>query len=327
MALVLVAGTAVAAGTPTKTGTVVYSAGSWHTWAFDKTYSWDPRVSSAVREEMLRLAANAALPGGPYVTAGFYANLPSLTQIADQYVATSAADVTIVFSRDYMEHVAGGICLGASTIACRTPALAKSKIAIADNLPWCQISNAAGCYDVRHIVLHEMGHVFGLVDRENSSLTVMNGAQYPVSVSSSNGGRLNYGECDVAGLQQIYNVFNAMSRYSPCLRAINVSLALGSDRTTLYGGASAILTATLKVASGSGRFTNNLLSGRGVWLEVSYDNATWHRAGAMPEVSTGVYRSSVSGGSTRYVRAVFDNPGSAEALWGATSGSINLLIV
>ncbi len=234
-----------------------------------------------------------------------------------------------------------GSCGDSTTLACRYyDSSGKDHIYV--NLAkwrWCQLDNTAGCYDIRDLILHEFGHVLGLGHYSTSptdygiygpgaSITVMETNLRKNGQAGYN--QLFYGECDVARLQVNFDVANASSRYSPCLPNINVSLSLAADSASNYSRTPVTFTAVLKVAASqsnatNAKFASHLLSGRVVTLQQSLDNgATWQSVTTLVETSTsgsGTYVRTIAVSSTRLFRAVFADPGAAEALYGATSST------
>ncbi len=87
-------------------------------------------------------------------------------------------------------------------------------------LRWCQKDSGAGCFDIRRVVIHELGHVIGLNHpssegfRLEANETVMH-AITPARPSPGSS-RHAFGRCDVATLQELYGTPDSHTAISTC---------------------------------------------------------------------------------------------------------------
>jgi hypothetical protein len=200
---------------------------------------------------------------------------------------------------------------------------------------YCESYNVSGCYSIKTILLHEVGHRLGMGHYSWSANPDFGpGPQYtvmqPKSKTKGTTGYAQtfYGTCDVAALQKAYGVLSTSSKYSICLPNIKPSLTLSPSSTTITYNGSVAFSATLKVASGQA-FAGNLLASRRVYLQTSSDGGqTWYSPGiVMSQQTPGVYAATVSGlHTTARWRAVFDDPGLVEALVGAVSAASTVTV-
>ena len=137
-------------------------------------------------------------------------------------------------------------------------------------LRWCELAGAPdGCYDAENIALDEFGHVLGLGHHDNFA----DDSDYKdavVQTYSRTKPKAGYnahvfGRCDVATLQQQYDVLAYTTLYSTCLDVPTVSTLAASSRS-VASGAMVTFTATL-TSDGTGRLSNNPMSGRTVVLQ------------------------------------------------------------
>ena len=87
-------------------------------------------------------------------------------------------------------------------------------------LRWCQKSDADGCFDLRRVMIHELGHIFGLDHPENAGfrLGTWDTVMQPITPArpQASWARHAYGPCDVASLQELYDVPSHASPISRC---------------------------------------------------------------------------------------------------------------
>ena len=132
-----------------------------------------------------------------------------------------------------------------------------------------------------------------------------------------------YGRCDIATLQQVYDVANSSTPYSTCLD-VPTKLAVAANRTWLLPGTSVTFSATLGT-DGTGRLSNNLVSGRVVVLQQRTPSG-WSDVTTMaPGSSAGTYVASVAPRVTSDWRAVFRKPGS-EGLRASSSPAVTVTV-
>jgi hypothetical protein len=201
-------------------------------------------------------------------------------------------------------------------------------------LKWCQAYSSApnGCYDAETITLDELGHVEGLDHHVNYSTD----SDYEDAVvqtfsrtkPSTGWNRHSFGRCDVATLEQIYDLTSSSAKYSTCLSLATV-LSLGASPSGILVGGTTTLTATLKVvdADSYGRLGANLLTGRVVTLQKRATGTTaWTTVGSMPPGATsGTYVLALRLTASTEFRAVFATP-AGEGLLGDTSPTASVFV-
>jgi hypothetical protein len=139
-------------------------------------------------------------------------------------------------------------------------------------LRWCQKSQSDGCFDIRRVVLHELGHIVGLNHPESGGFRL--GAHESVmhaitpAKSRPGGTRHAFGRCDVATLQELYDVPTNKMPISTCNDVVS-KLALSASRGAVDAGQSVSLRAKLSIADRSayGKLANNPLNQRSVKLK------------------------------------------------------------
>ena len=195
-------------------------------------------------------------------------------------------------------------------------------------LSWCEMTGSPnGCYRAETITIDELGHVSGLdhhmnlpgdADYADAVVQTYSHARPQVGWSAS-----AFGRCDVATLQQVYDVATWTTPYSTCLD-IPTGLTLAASSTAAKLGASVTFTATLQSA-GSGRLAGNPMAGRVVVLQ-RRSGTTWADLATMSSGSTaGTYRATVAPSSTQDYRAVFRKPAS-EGVRASTSSSVTVTV-
>jgi hypothetical protein len=195
-------------------------------------------------------------------------------------------------------------------------------------LRWCELSGSPdGCYEVENVMLDELGHVMGLdhhVNLANDSDYLDAVVQtYSRAKPRAGWNAHAFGRCDVATLQQQYDVASATTLYSTCLD-VPTSLSLTASGTAVTAGSTVAFTATLKSA-GSGRLSDNAIAGRTVVLQ-NRTAAGWVDVAPMtPGSVAGTYTVSRTlwTGVVDY-RALFRKPG-GEGL--RTSGSTAVTVI
>lgn len=202
------------------------------------------------------------------------------------------------------------------------------------SLAWCQMSTTPpnGCFDAENIALDELGHVEIL----NHHLNYSDGSDYTDAVvqtvsrakPSAGYNAHQYGRCDVAALQLMYDVPSWSAPYSTCLDLVT-TLTLSSSASSITAGTSVSFTAVLKVADNSAyrELRINPLSSRSVVLQRRTPGSTsWTSVGTMPASSAaGTYVLVTSPTATYEWRAVFSKPAS-EGLRASSSPTITVRV-
>jgi hypothetical protein len=115
-----------------------------------------------------------------------------------------------------------------------------------------------------------------------------------------------FGRCDVATLQQQYDVPSASALYSTCLD-VPTELSIAASRSSVTAGAMVTFTATLG-SDGTGKLSNNAVSGRNVALQQRLASRWSDLATMAPGSAAGTYVTSLNVWATRDYRAVFRKP-------------------
>jgi hypothetical protein len=190
-------------------------------------------------------------------------------------------------------------------------------------LRWCEMTgDPDGCYDAENITLDELGHVQGLDHHVNypddsdyldAVVQTYSHAKPRIGWSAH-----AFGRCDVATLQQQYDVTSSTTLYSTCLDVPTVTTA----RVSSLSGTVVTFAATLG-SDGSGRLSNNLISGRKVVVQRRTADG-WSDLATMTAGSTaGTYTASFLLYANTELRALFRKP-SNEGL--RTSASAAILV-
>jgi len=183
-------------------------------------------------------------------------------------------------------------------------------------LRWCQKTSATGgCFDIRRVMLHELGHITGLTHPSTAGFTlsaadsVMQGItpMRPQSGSS----RHSFGRCDVATLQELYDSADNKTAISTC-NDVTTRLTLTSSKTAVARGGVVKLTAQLRVASWNAyrQLAGNPLNGRSVKLKYrrASSDDDWRTAWMKSLYSSGRYELTIAPGATWEFKAVFPAP-------------------
>lgn len=197
-------------------------------------------------------------------------------------------------------------------------------------LRWCQKEDASGCFDVRRVLIHELGHVAGLdhPSREGFALQAHETVMHAITPAKPAAGsaRHAFGRCDVATLQELYDVPASTTPISSC-NDVPTTLALTSSSDLVPRGATVQLRAELRIASDPavGRLAGNLLGGRS--LKLRYRRAgtadPWTTLWMAPSGSA--YSLSIAPQATWEFQAVFAAPAD-EGIRGATSGLVKVRV-
>jgi len=201
-------------------------------------------------------------------------------------------------------------------------------------LAWCQMYTTPpnGCFDAENIALDELGHVEIL----NHHVNYSDGSDYTDAVvqtvsrakPSAGYNAHQYGRCDVAALQLMYDVPSWSAPYSTCLDLVT-TLTLSSSASSITAGTSIGFTAVLKVADNSAyrELRINPLSSRSVVLQRRPVGSTsWTTVGTMAVASgSGTYTLKTSPTATYEWRAVFSKP-AAEGLRASISPTLTVRV-
>lgn len=182
-------------------------------------------------------------------------------------------------------------------------------------LRWCQKSQSTGCFDIRRVLLHELGHIAGLNHPESGGFKL--GAHESVmhaitpAKSKPGGTRHAFGRCDVATLQELYDVPTNKMPISTCNDVVS-KLALSTNRDSVDAGQSVTLRAKLRIADRSayGQLADNPLNKRSVKLKFrrTGSNDDWTTAWMRFEQS-GRYDLQITPSETWEFKATFPAPG------------------
>ncbi len=288
-------------------------------WPIDTalTYRW---ATGAVPPSIMMAAINTA---AAEATASRGSHAPS-------YAYRSGAANSISYGTSNPCGVNGLACFS------RNPASAYWQLWFRENghrydwgtLSWCEMTGSPnGCYRAETITIDELGHVSGLdhhvnlPDGSDYADAVVQAYSHPRPQAGWNAS--TFGRCDVATLQQVYDVAAWTTLYSTCLD-VPTSLTLAVSSTTAKLGTAVTFTATLKSA-GSGRLAGNPMAGRVVVLQ-ALTGTTWADLTTMSAGSTqGTYRTVWAPSRTQAFRAVFRKP-SAEGVRASTSSSVTVSV-
>jgi hypothetical protein len=223
---------------------------------------------------------------------------------------------------------AGGIaCMSRTAPTKYTVAFRKhGKVFDWGTLRWCQKNSANGCYDVRNIMLDELGHVQILAHHVNYSSNSDYGQAVVQTVSRSKPhdgwNKHAYARCDVATLQKKYDMRSWTAKYSRCL---DLDTRATLSQTTTSGQAKFVAKVFVKDKSGYGRLKNNPVAGRVVRLEKKSPGSTsWSSVGVMTPGANETYTLTVATPTaTKNFRARFVTPDD-EGLNGTTSGWVTI---
>jgi hypothetical protein len=196
-------------------------------------------------------------------------------------------------------------------------------------LRWCELSGSpSGCYEVENVTLDELGHVMVLDhhdnyadDRDYLDAVVQT---YSRTRPSSGWNAHAFGRCDVATLQQQYDVASTTTLYSTCLN-VPTTLTLAASDAVIVAGSKVSFTATLR-SDGTGRLSNNRISSRKVVLQQATSTGWVDVATMSPGSAAGTYVTSVTARVATDYRALFRKP-SNEGLRASSSATVGVLVV
>jgi hypothetical protein len=132
-----------------------------------------------------------------------------------------------------------------------------------------------------------------------------------------------FGRCDIATLQQQYDVASWTTPYSTCLD-IPTRTTLSASSTSVVADSMVTFTAAL-ASAGTGRLAGNPMSGRVVVLQ-RLSGTTWTDVLTLAQGSTsGAYAGSLGMRGTGDYRAIFRKP-SAEGVRTSTSAAVTISV-
>jgi hypothetical protein len=195
-------------------------------------------------------------------------------------------------------------------------------------LRWCELSGGPdGCYQVRNIMLDELGHVLVLDhhdnfgdDRDYEDAVVQT---YSRTKPKTGWNAHAFGRCDVATLQQQYDVPSTTALYSTCLD-VPTDLSIAASKTALIAGGMVTFTASLD-SDGAGRLSNNALSSRTVVLQQRLASGWSDVATMNPAAAAGTYTWSLNAWASRDYRALFRTPAN-EGLRSSPSSPVTVTV-
>jgi hypothetical protein len=183
-------------------------------------------------------------------------------------------------------------------------------------LRWCQkTSSGSGCFDLRRVMLHELGHIVGLDHPSNAGFTLSSSDSIMQGITparpNAGSSRHAFGRCDVATLQELYDTPDNKTAISTC-NDVATGVTLSASRSSLPLGSRVTLTAQLKVGSSSTyrQLASNPLNGRA--LKLKYRRAgsddAWKTLWMRSLYSSGRYELSIAPSSSWELKAVFPTP-------------------
>jgi hypothetical protein len=200
-------------------------------------------------------------------------------------------------------------------------------------LRWCQMTDTSGCFDIRRVMLHELGHITGLnhPSSEGFRLEAQETIMHAIAPAKPSAGssRHTFGRCDVATLQELYDVPTNSTAISSC-NDVATQLALSASATSVSRGGSVKLTARLMVVDSSsfGLLAGNLLNGRSVKLKYRRAGSTdaWSSVWMTPRpTGGGYYDSTITPSATWEFEAAFPSP-SGEGLRYSASNIVKVKV-
>lgn len=195
-------------------------------------------------------------------------------------------------------------------------------------LRWCEATDRPnGCYDAENITLDELGHVLGLDHHDNLPDDSDYGDAVVQTYSRTKPKEFYnahvFGRCDVATLQQVYDVPTSSTLYSTCLD-VPTRLTMTATRTSVVAGSVVTFTAALGSA-GTGRLSNNAISGRTVVLQQRTASGWTDVLKMVPGSTAGTYSVGLVMRSTSDLRALFRKP-SSEGIRSSSSATITVTV-
>ncbi|CAN5804740.1 hypothetical protein BH23CHL8_BH23CHL8_07930 [soil metagenome] len=182
-------------------------------------------------------------------------------------------------------------------------------------LRWCQKHSADGCFDLRRVMIHELGHIVGLDHPENHGFRLGSDDSVMQAITparpSAGSARHSFGRCDVAALQRVYDVPDNKAAISRCLD-LATDLGLAASSNSVKRGSTVLFTATLTIQDrdGYGALGGNPLNGRAVKLRyrAAGSAADWSSAWMESTSKLGRYQLELIPQGTWEYEAVFPDP-------------------
>ncbi len=194
-------------------------------------------------------------------------------------------------------------------------------------LRWCEMTGSpSGCFEAENVALHEFGHVMildhhvNLPDDSDALDSVMQ--TYQPARPKAGWNAHAYARCDVATLQQQYDVPSTTTLYSTCL-SVPTEISLSASATSVPAGSTVTFSAVLRT-DGTGRLSNNRVSSRTVVLQ-QHLSSGWSDVATMIAGSSGSYATSLSASTARAYRVLFRKP-SSEGLRGSSSTAVTITV-
>ncbi len=195
-------------------------------------------------------------------------------------------------------------------------------------LRWCEMNgDPTGCYDAENVMLDELGHVLGLdhhvnfaddSDYKDAVVQTYTHAKAKVGWNAH-----VFGRCDVATLQQQYDVATWTTPYSTCLD-VPTRTTLAAAPTSVVAGSTVTFTATL-TSAGGGRLSNNPMAGRVVVLQ-RLSGGSWTDALTLKSGATaGSYVTSITMRGSGDYRAAYRTT-STEGTRTSTSAAVRIAV-
>ncbi len=194
-------------------------------------------------------------------------------------------------------------------------------------LRWCEVERVNGCYDAENITLDELGHVLGLDHHQNlpdesdygDAVVQMYSRARPRAFYNAH----VFGRCDVATLQQVYDVPTFGTLYSTCLD-VPTTLAMTASRTSVVAGSVVTFRATLG-SDGTGKLSNNPVAGRAMVLQQRTASGWTDVLTMVPGSTAGTYSVGLTMRTTGDLRVLFRKP-SNEGLRGSSSPAVTVSV-
>ena len=182
-------------------------------------------------------------------------------------------------------------------------------------LRWCQKKAASSCFDIRRVMLHELGHVAGLHHPESSGfrLGAHESVMHAITPAKPQPGstRHAFGRCDVATLQELYDVPDNRTAISSC-NDVASKLTLVATKSSVAAGGSVKLKAQLLIPDRSAyrQLAGNPLNGRSVKLKYrrAGSSAPWNTVWMKAQGSLGRYESTITPLASWEFKAAFPAP-------------------